>query len=672
MSPTLPAARLAEVGDERFFELSLDLLTVVGFDGQLKRVNPAWEDLTGWSAAELTARPYAEFIHPEDRERTLAEAARLADPGAATRDFELRFTTRDGEWKWLLFSAQGHPEQQVIYAVGKDITDRKVAEGAVQDSEQRFRAVTQSVNDAIISADSDGRIVFWNEAAGEMFGLDADTALGRELVELMPERHREAHLEGLQRMREGGEARVIGRTVELQGLRRDGTEFPLELSLGTWQLGGDRFFTGVIRDLSERHRAARYRAAQHAVADVLVESPALESAMPDLLRAIGQALGWEAGGFWMADPDEDVLRCRAFWTGDPERLAEFEAASRELALSPGSGLPGRVLASGEPAWVLDVTTAENFPRGKAASSADLHGAIGLPVLSEGGQVVAVLDFFTAELGTPDDDLLAMMSTTSTQIGVFLRRKQAEEALARTAAELRRRAEELERSNAELEQFAYVASHDLSEPLRMISGFVQLLSDRYKGRLDDDADDFIGYTIDGVDRMQTLIDDLLAYSRVGRQTEDGDVDLDLVLEGARSALAAAISDSGAEIHAEPLPTVFGDPRELSQLMQNLLSNAIKFVEEGTPRIEISAVPRDGMWEVAVADNGIGIEPRYAERIFKMFQRLHGRDSYPGTGIGLAICKKIVERHGGAIEVEPGQDGGSVFRVTLPAAREGRPE
>jgi PAS domain S-box-containing protein len=542
MSRTVPAAQLAGIGDERFFELSLDLLTVVGFDGYLKRVNPAWADLTGWTAEELTARLYGEFIHPDDRQRTLDEAARLADPAAETRDFELRFATKDGEWKWLLFSAQGNPEQQLIYALGKDITERKQAE--------------------------------------------------------------------------------------------------------------------------------IYRTAQTAVAGVLVGAPSVEAAMPALLREIGGAIGWEAGGFWSVDPDRDTLSCNALWTRDPERLAPFETAMRDLVLGRGEGLAGRVLAGREPVWIPDVTAVADFPRGQVAARSGLHSAIGLPVLSEGGQVMAVLDFFTSALGQPDDELTEMMGTISTQIGQFMRSKQAEEALAHTAAELRLRAEELERSNAELEQFAYVASHDLSEPLRMIAGFVRLLSDRYKGRLDADADEFIGYTIDGVERMQTLIDDLLAYSRVGRSTEARDVDLQVVFEEAKSALGATIGESGAIIEADPLPRVYGDPRELSQLLQNLLSNAIKFVPDDQPRVEVRARPLDDdMWEVSVADNGIGIEPRHADRIFKMFQRLHGRDSYPGTGIGLAICKKIVERHGGAIDVEPGEEGGSVFRVTLPASREG---
>jgi light-regulated signal transduction histidine kinase (bacteriophytochrome) len=261
-------------------------------------------------------------------------------------------------------------------------------------------------------------------------------------------------------------------------------------------------------------------------------------------------------------------------------------------------------------------------------------------------------------------MTAMMAAISAHVGQYLRRKGAEEALERTAAELRRRADELERSNAELEQFAYVASHDLSEPLRMISGFVQLLSERYTGRLDADADEFIAYTVDGVERMQALITDLLAYSRVGRAVEDEPVDLGEVIADARAALRAPITERDAEIEVGELPTVVGDRRELTQLFQNLLSNAVKFVPEGRPKVQVSARRADDTWEVGVRDNGIGIDPEQGERVFKMFQRLHGRDEYPGTGIGLAIVKKIAERHGGDVTVSPGLEGGSEFRVTLP--------
>jgi PAS domain S-box-containing protein len=652
-------------GDERFFALSLDLLTVVGFDGWFKRLNPAWERQLGWTVEELLARPYADFIHPEDVERTLAEAARLAEPGTETLDFELRFAARDGSWRWLLLSAHGVLEEEAIYVVAKDFTDRKSAEQELAQSERRFRSVTESVSDAIVAADSDGVIVLWSPGAERTFGYLADEAIGHHVLELMPERYRDQHLEGLRRMREGGEPHVIGRTVELHGLRRDGTEFPLELSLGAWDFEDRSFYTGVMRDITARRTTERYLAAQSAVDRILVSSPPVDEAMKQVLGVLGEAMGWVAGGYWEPDADDDVLHCRAFWAADAERVREFEARSQDLALPRGSGLPGRVLESGEPAWVPDVTADANFPRRDVAERAGLHGAVGLPVVSAGGQVVAVLDFFIGDLRAPDEETVATMTVVTAQVGQYLRRKQAEEALAATAAELRRRAAELERSNAELEQFAYVASHDLSEPLRMIAGFVQLLSERYTGRLDGDADEFIAYTVDGVQRMQKLIDDLLAYSRVGRSVEDGPIDLGEIVEEARRALHAPIAERGAQLDVGSLPTVSGDRLELTQLFQNLLSNALKFVRDGTPEVEVRA-RRDGdWWEISVRDNGIGIEPRHADRIFKMFQRLHGREEFPGTGIGLAICKKIVDRHGGRIDFAPVEGGGSVFRVTLPA-------
>ncbi|HVE67834.1 MAG TPA: ATP-binding protein [Solirubrobacteraceae bacterium] len=524
-------------GDERFFELSLDLAAVIGFDGRFRRLNEAWEDTLGWTTEELMARPYADFFHEEDRDRALAEAARLTEPGTATRDFELRVATRDGGWRWLLISARGVPEEEAIYTVAKDITERKRSQ---------------------------------------------------EVLE-----------------------------------------------------------------------------AQLAVDRVLVESPPIEEGMARVLAALGDSMGWTAGGYWELDEDEDLLSCKAFWAAEHERTREFEARTLELRLPRGTGLPGRVVQSGEAAWVPDIGSDPNHPRADVSDAAGLTGAVGVPVTSAAGQVIAVLDFFTARpLPEPDDELIAMMATISAQVGQYLRRKRAEVALESTAAELRRRATDLERSNAELEQFAYVASHDLSEPLRMISGFVQLLSERYTGRLDSDADEFIAYTIDGVQRMQGLIDDLLAYSRVGRAVEDAPVELDEIVADARTALRAPIEETGAEIEVGPLPVVVGDRRELTQLFQNLLSNAVKFVRSGPPRVQVTARRVDGEWEMLVRDNGIGIDPRHAERVFKMFQRLHGREEYPGTGIGLAICKKIAERHGGDIDVTAAAGGGSEFRVTLP--------
>jgi light-regulated signal transduction histidine kinase (bacteriophytochrome) len=242
------------------------------------------------------------------------------------------------------------------------------------------------------------------------------------------------------------------------------------------------------------------------------------------------------------------------------------------------------------------------------------------------------------------------------------RKQAEE-------QLKAAADDLARSNSELEQFAYVASHDLQEPLRMVASYTQLLSRRYKGKLDQDADEFISFAVDGARRMQELINDLLAYSRVGtRALQPERVDAKHVVDEVVRDLAPAIADNGARVSRDELPSLQADPTQLRQLFQNLIANGIKFRRPTEPpRVHVSA-KRDGRsWVFGVRDNGIGIEPQYVERIFVLFQRLHTRDEYPGTGIGLAICKKIVERHGGEMWVESEPGHGTTFWFSLPADR-----
>lgn len=238
------------------------------------------------------------------------------------------------------------------------------------------------------------------------------------------------------------------------------------------------------------------------------------------------------------------------------------------------------------------------------------------------------------------------------------RRQAQEAL-------QQRTVELARSNAELVQFAYVASHDLQEPLRMVSSYVQLLEQRYGPALDDKARKYIRYAVDGAVRMQRLIFDLLAYSRVTTRAQPhAPTDMGLALREALENLAAAIEESGARVTSDPLPVVRGDRSQLVQVFQNLVANGIKFRGDRPPQVHVSAREGDGEWVLCVQDNGIGIEPRHFERIFVIFQRLHTRTEYPGTGIGLALCKRIVERHGGRIWVrsEPGE--GSAFCFSLP--------
>lgn len=245
------------------------------------------------------------------------------------------------------------------------------------------------------------------------------------------------------------------------------------------------------------------------------------------------------------------------------------------------------------------------------------------------------------------------------------RKRAETILAH-------RSTELARSNTELEQMAYVASHDLQEPLRMVSSYLQLLEKRYATKMDADAHEFIGYAVDGAKHMQALINDLLAYSRVGTKVKPlKPVDFGAVVKTATGNLRLAIEESGAQVTCGPLPTLPGDTTLLVQLFQNLIGNAIKFRGPEPPRIHIEAEPQEAFWRFSVQDNGIGIAPEYFERIFALFQRLHSRREIPGTGMGLTICKRIVERHGGRIWVESAPEKGSIFRFTIAEDEGGEP-
>ncbi len=255
-------------------------------------------------------------------------------------------------------------------------------------------------------------------------------------------------------------------------------------------------------------------------------------------------------------------------------------------------------------------------------------------------------------------MVVSVVTAMSLAAVVAERRRAHRALQRQAAELAR-------SNAELQQFAYVASHDLQEPLRMVTSFVQLLGQRYRGRLDEDANEFIGYAVEGALRMRGLINDLLAFSRSDTAAEAAQpTDCEVVLSRALADLSVSIEESGAVITRDAMPIVMADASQLTQVFQNLIGNAIKFRGEKRPEIHVGATPQHEAWLFSIRDNGIGIHPDHAERIFDMFQRLHPRDRYPGSGIGLAICKKIVARHGGRIWVESGPGRGATFCFTLP--------
>ncbi|HEX6631548.1 MAG TPA: PAS domain S-box protein [Gemmatimonadaceae bacterium] len=500
--------------------------------------------------------------------------------------------------------------------------------GAILGDEHFYEGVLALAADAIVITDGDQRIVTFNRAAVRVFGHQAEEVLGRPLEMLLPPRfaatHRERDVPAFERS--GGAPRRMGERSEVRGLRKSGEEFPAEVSIARAELGGQPRYVAIVRDVSERHRAElELRESEELFRTAMHSSPigmalrGLDGRWLAVNRALCEIVGYteeELRGLSVADLSHpDDLQT------DMDFADELLAGTR----APYSREKRYVHKNGNTVWILLAVTL-------------VRGANGEP------------RFFITQMKDITD------------------RKRAEELLARQAAELAR-------SNAELERFAYVASHDLQEPLRMVASYSQLLARHYQGRLDEKADRWIGYAVDGARRMQALINDLLALSRVGTHGRPfAPTDCGEVLARALGSLAPAIAAGDVRITSDPLPVVLGDATQLEQVFQNLVGNAIKFRRPEVPcEVHVGAerttdAGRDA-WLLTVRDNGIGLDMAYAEQVFTMFQRLHTREEYAGTGIGLAICRKIVERHGGRIWVESTPGAGASFHFTLPV--ESRP-
>ncbi len=433
-----------------------------------------------------------------------------------------------------------------------------------------------------------------------------------------------------------------------------------ETGVRGYALSGDRGFLAPYRAGRPATRAALARL------DALTRKGAEQTLRRDVQSVAEAARAWQTQ---FAEPtvarvraDPAGARAAADVQGGKARFDRFRqtVATLEAHLQPLRADARRRLdndAHTTLLWVLG--TGIVVLLSVAAAALVLRRVIVLPLgrLADDVRQVAEGDFEHRIHGTGAREVLAL----GEDVGAMRRRIVAELAALQAARE------DLERSNAELEQFAYVASHDLQEPLRKVASFCQLLQQRYGGQLDERADQYIGFAVDGARRMQDLINDLLAFSRVGRtERPHTAVDCNALVAGARADIAQALEDSGARVEAGELPTVQGDPSLLRLVFQNLIGNAVKFRGPEPPRVDIGAERHDGAWRFSVADNGIGIDPEYAERIFVIFQRLHPRASFEGTGIGLAMCRKIVEYHGGRMWLDTGHGGpGARFCFTLPA-------
>jgi len=476
---------------------------------------------------------------------------------------------------------------------------------------EQLTEILDSVPTAVMVVDRDGRMVLVNIQAEQLFGYHRSELLGEQVDMLLPERFRPGHPDLREGYLQRPSARPMGAGRDLYGRRKNGVEIPLEIGLNPLPTEQGTFVVSVIVDISERKRLeARFRATVESapVAMVMID----QEGRIQLVNAELERLFDYPSAALLGQPIE-VLIPERYRGAHPGLRHGFFATPEARRMGAGRDLAGRRRDGSE------------FPV-----------EIGLnPVATEGGTWV----------------LAAIVDLTE-------RQRAANAALQRTN-------EALERSNIELQRFAYVASHDLQTPLRNVASFVELLSTTYADRLGPQGQDWIRRVVLSVKQLQVLIRDLLAYARVDSQAHPFQPIAGAELfDAARALLENALQEAGAELTRGELPRVTGDRSQLVQLLINLIGNSIKYRGSAAPQIRVSAQRQGDDWCFAVADNGIGIEARHQTRIFEIFERLHGQGEYPGSGIGLAVCRRVVHRHGGRIWVESTPGQGSTFYFTIP--------
>jgi PAS domain S-box-containing protein len=621
-SHDLSESKESEAKYRGLLEAAPDAMVVVNQGGEIVLLNVQAEKQFGYRRDELVGQQVRNIIPEGFAERLIADETRTAAEALAQQigtGIELSGRRKDGsEFPIeIMLSPLQSAEGILVTAAIRDISVRKDADRHLAQMEGRYRGLLEAAPDAMVVVNQDGRIVLLNVQAERQFGYHRDELVGQAVKNIIPVGFAERLIADGTRTAAEAVAQQIGTGIELSGRRKDGSEFPIEIMLSPLQSAEGILVTAAIRDISVRRNADKHLAQMEGRYRGLLE------AAPDPMVLV--------------DPDGEIVLVNL------QAEEVFGYPRDELV-----GLSPTKLITEESLQRLTVYTRRTESGAYAQQS---RTAIELDGRDKDGTTFPI-EVTLSPLNTDEGILL------SVAIRDISSRKKGEARLLQTL-------DELNRSNEELGQFAYIASHDLQEPLRMVASYTQLLSKRYKGKLDADADEFIGFAVDGANRMQRLIQDLLSYSRVGTKGQAlADTSSEEALEQAMLNLGGAIEASAALVTHDPLPRVLADEGQLVQLFQNLVGNAIKYQSAGVPLVHISSTKNgDAKWMFSVRDNGLGIESKYFERIFGMFQRLHKREEFDGTGIGLAICKKIVERHGGTISVESQPGQGSTFRFAL---------
>jgi PAS domain S-box-containing protein len=606
------AVHQSEVKFRTVADFTYDWEYWIGPDGNFIYVSPSCKRFTGYNPDDFIKDPklISNIIHPDDIERVGSHFETVTKDEA--HEFDFRIITPTGQTRWIAHACQPVFDDKGKWigrrSSNRDITPRKVVEEKLLAASLYSRSLIEASLDPLVTISVEGKITDVNKATEEVTGYYREQLVGSDFSDYFTEPEK---------------ARAGYKKVFSEGYVRD---YPLAICHKSGKItdvlynanvyrnegGAIQGVFAAARDITERKVAEEKLLAASLYSRSLLEASldplvtiSADGEITDVNQAAENVTGFTRGQLIGSDFSD-------YFTEPEKARAGYKQVFTE-------------------GFVKD------YP---------------LSIRSKSGLVTAVL-YNASIYRNPNGEVQ----------GVFAAARDITKRIA-MENELRQTMDKLKQSNAELEQFAYVASHDLQEPLRMVASYVQLLERRYKGKLDSDADEFISYAVDGANRMRGLIDDLLTYSRVSRLGKPFEpVDLKATMEIVLSNLQASIKDANAVITHDKLPIIQADSGQMTQLFQNLIGNAIKFHGKEKPRIHISAKTQEEEYLFSIKDNGIGIDPKYIDRLFKIFQRLHTKQEYPGSGIGLVICKKIVERHGGRIWLESRLEKGSTVYFTL---------
>ncbi len=596
-------------------EYSEDAILGQTLDGIITSWNTGAERIYGYSAQDMIGKSISLLVPPDHKDDTRLILEQIGNGEQVVRYESLR-RKKDGRLINIALTASPIRDAQNhligVSTIAHDITQRKQAEEAMHASETRYRRLFETAQEGILILDADtGQIVEVNPFLITMLGFSRDQFLGKKIWEIGLFKDIVANKDNFEELQRKEYIRYEDMPLETA----DGQRIAVEFISNVYMVNNKKVIQCNIRNSTERKLAEEAQVASEIRYRRLFETA--------------------QDGILILDADTgQIVEVNPF-------LITMLGFSRDQFL-------------GKKLWEIGlfkdiVANKENFEELQRKEYVRYED---MPIETADGQRIAVE--FLSNVYTVNNKKVIQCNIRNITV-----RKKLEEDLIIKAAELAR-------SNIELQQFAYIASHDLQEPLRAISGFTELLVKRYHGKIDEKADTYIDFITEGTTRMQQMIQDLLTYSRVQTQVHefvliDSNTSLDLAL----SDLQVATKEHNAVITNDPLPSIYADQEQITKMFQNLIGNAIKFHKPGVaPTVHISAKQDKNNWIFSVSDNGIGIRQEYADRIFKIFQRLHTRDEYPGTGIGLAICKRIAEQHGGTIWIESVPGSGSTFYFTIP--------